>query len=453
MHHTQGRTDFSQYSHAQLIAMLAASDPATIRAAAANWDSTGRLLHDQAETLQQQLSGFDDKWQGQAAQQYHRMITDLATGLRTVADTAWGVRDAAYDAADALDTARAEMPAPQAVPEVAPATVALATTPPQFDGLSPAQASQLVQQQTAAATVVRQQQQAQATADAAHAQAVQVMTKLADHYATDDAAIPEVPDAGTAPTVDPNVTDDAIGTPTAVGVPTTLGPGVILDCADPAGGEGGAGAIAPGTEPSGGSHGLVGASGLPGGAPPAATTPNPLFGNMFREGIAAAGATFPISRIPSLIRRRDRANDPKRTAGGAPAAATAAGAAAAGSKLSGALPGGGGGAGIGGIGGGPGGGGGGLSAGDTPAAYAGLAGSSSAPGAGAAAAGLAGAVGGAGSTNSAGGFMGGMPMGGAGMGGMGMDGGGRRIPPWLVETEDVWGESSAVSPTVIGEEL
>jgi hypothetical protein len=39
------------------------------------------------------------------------------------------------------------------------------------------------------------------------------------------------------------------------------------------------------------------------------------------------------------------------------------------------------------------------------------------------------------------------------MGGMGMDGGGRRIPPWLVETEDVWGESSAVSPTVIGEEL
>jgi hypothetical protein len=29
---------------------------------------------------------------------------------------------------------------------------------------------------------------------------------------------------------------------------------------------------------------------------------------------------------------------------------------------------------------------------------------------------------------------------------------GRRIPPWLVETEDVWGESSAVTPGVIGEE-
>lgn len=42
-----------------------------------------------------------------------------------------------------------------------------------------------------------------------------------------------------------------------------------------------------------------------------------------------------------------------------------------------------------------------------------------------------------------------MPMGGM----MGADmGGGRRVPPWLVETEDVWGESSAVAPTVIGED-
>jgi hypothetical protein len=43
-----------------------------------------------------------------------------------------------------------------------------------------------------------------------------------------------------------------------------------------------------------------------------------------------------------------------------------------------------------------------------------------------------------------------MPM--SGMGGGGDMGGGRRIPPWLVETEDVWGESSTVAPTVIGEE-
>jgi hypothetical protein len=39
----------------------------------------------------------------------------------------------------------------------------------------------------------------------------------------------------------------------------------------------------------------------------------------------------------------------------------------------------------------------------------------------------------------------------SGMGGGDM-GGGRRVPPWLVETEDVWGESSNVTPSVIGEE-
>jgi hypothetical protein len=43
-----------------------------------------------------------------------------------------------------------------------------------------------------------------------------------------------------------------------------------------------------------------------------------------------------------------------------------------------------------------------------------------------------------------------MPMNGAGANDMG---GGRRIPPWLVETEDVWGESSAVAPSVIGEDF
>jgi hypothetical protein len=54
-------------------------------------------------------------------------------------------------------------------------------------------------------------------------------------------------------------------------------------------------------------------------------------------------------------------------------------------------------------------------------------------------------------SKAAGGFMPAMPY---GMGGAadGM-GSGRRVPPWLVETEDVWGESSIVTPAVIGEEL
>jgi hypothetical protein len=30
---------------------------------------------------------------------------------------------------------------------------------------------------------------------------------------------------------------------------------------------------------------------------------------------------------------------------------------------------------------------------------------------------------------------------------VGLDGSGQRVPPWLIETEDVWGLSSAVSAT------
>jgi hypothetical protein len=45
-----------------------------------------------------------------------------------------------------------------------------------------------------------------------------------------------------------------------------------------------------------------------------------------------------------------------------------------------------------------------------------------------------------------------MPM--SGMAGAGMGGdGNRRIPAWLVETEDVWGASAPVSPGVIGGDL
>jgi hypothetical protein len=40
------------------------------------------------------------------------------------------------------------------------------------------------------------------------------------------------------------------------------------------------------------------------------------------------------------------------------------------------------------------------------------------------------------------------------MGGMhGDQGGGRRVPPWLVETEEIWGERTVVAPPVIGDDL
>jgi hypothetical protein len=44
-----------------------------------------------------------------------------------------------------------------------------------------------------------------------------------------------------------------------------------------------------------------------------------------------------------------------------------------------------------------------------------------------------------------------MPMGGMGAG-MGDIGGNRRIPQWLVGHQDVWGESLAAAPGLIGGE-
>lgn len=464
------RTDFSQYSHEQLVAMLAASKPATVNAAAESWDATGRWLHDQASELRRRLADIDGEWSGPAADQYRRMIGELADGLERVGAAAWAVRDAAYAAGDALGSAIAQMPVPQPVPQLPMGAMALASTQLCLDGLSPAQATQLIQQQTAAIAAVQSFEQAQAASVAAHTQAVQVMTSLADRYAAEGAALPAVPDAATGQV--PSAGGAADAGPLAR--PHTVSE--LAQATLPRSNVG----PQPGAQAPLDTQGAAAAPQLADGAQvtdPTLTDPlaSPLFGTMFREGIAAAGGTFMLTRLPLLSRRQGDAAKPT-TPDGTPAgtgphtataadshAATAAAAAAAGAAARNALPHVGGGGGFGG--GGFGGGGGAapsVSAPPAPTAYAGFAGGGGmGGGAGVAGiggspaatfAGASGAIGGAGATGSTGGFMGGMPMG-AGMAGMGADGAGRRLPPWLVETEDVWGESAAVAPTVIGEEL
>ncbi|MGW5748897.1 WXG100 family type VII secretion target, partial [Amycolatopsis sp. NPDC003861] len=66
--------------------------------------------------------------------------------------------------------------------------------------------------------------------------------------------------------------------------------------------------------------------------------------------------------------------------------------------------------------------------------------------------GLAGGAAGAAAASAAKGAMPMMPMMPMGMGGGGDMGSGRRIPAWLVETENVWGQSAPVAPPVIGED-
>src|SRR5215469_2825564 len=95
-------TNFSQYSLAQLSQMLDQADPTTCQNAAQAWDSTGRLLSEQAQNLQVQLSSIDSTWTGTAAADYKKMMTDLVGGIRKVATTAFTMRDLIYDALDAL---------------------------------------------------------------------------------------------------------------------------------------------------------------------------------------------------------------------------------------------------------------------------------------------------------------------------------------------------------------
>ncbi|MFL6116345.1 MAG: WXG100 family type VII secretion target [Catenulispora sp.] len=442
-HHS---TDFSQYSLAQLTHMLYDSDPATGTKTAQAWDAAGKLLHEQASNLEGRLRNFDGEWRGTASDEYKRMISDLITGMRKVADTSLRMRDLTYDAVDSLTKARAAMPPPVDVPVVAPATLALATTPLPVDASTPAPVvAQMQTEQAKAVAAVQAQQEAMGAATAAHTRAVQVMRTLADSYVVAQTSFPPAPDAAPAT---PGGPPPAGGSTGPALPPLVSGPGVPRITAP-----------APGPLP-----GQPGATG-PGGQNPV----NPLFGDMFTVGLAAAAAaaggkfagSASVPSGSSLSPLRPVANfNPALTANTNPDkskpgdsadkhaavdAASVLGSRFLANKL-GKL------------------GGGGPTGGPTGA------GTGVDPGAAKAAADAAKSLTAAeasamndfsGGTMAAqtaaaaagrGGMMPMMPMGGMGGAGMG-DASNRRIPPWLVETEDVWGASSPVSPGLIGGDI
>ena len=427
----EARTNFGQYNHQQLYSMLYAGDPNTARTAANGWDSTGNALHSQANTLESQLSGFQGNWQGGAADQYTTMVNDLIGGIRKVADTAYTMRNLANNAADAQDTARAEMPQPVDVPTVPAATMSLASAPIQVDATTPAAVvAQMQQARAQAVAAVQNQQQVSAAADAAHMQAVQVMTNLAGNYVSTQDDIPPAPDAQVAPSIPQNTGGIDGGSSSGITPITTN-----LTSFDTG---------LPTTTTTTGTTTPTDQS-LPTDAA-AVEQDSPLFGNMFTAGVAAASAAVfgrfgsIIPKVPGFVGKNKNGDSEGSSSDGSTPKLGDRTAALDAAKL------GGGAGGIGGagalkstaIGGGAGGAG----------SFSGnlLSGTNSA---GALESGVAAAGSAAGSTGSASPMMPMMPM--SGMGGSDM-GGGRRIPPWLMETEDVWNESSPVSPSVIGED-
>lgn len=426
MSKNEARTNFGQYSHQQLYSMLYAGDPNSARTTANGWDSTGNALHSQANTLEGKLGSFQGNWQGGAADQYTTMVNDLIGGIRKVADTAYKMRDLSNDAADAQDTARAEMPAPVDVPTVPAATLAMASAPIQVDATTPASVvAQMTQARSQAVAAVQNQQQVSASADAARVQAVQVMTSLAGNYVTNQDDIPPAPDAQTAPNIPQNTGGIDGGSSSGVtpittnlasfdtGLPTTTTTGTTTD------------------------------AGMPTDAA-SVEQDSPLFGNMFTAGVAAASAAVfgrfgsIIPKVPGFVGKNKNSDGNSSSSDGSGTAKLGDRAAALdAAKL-------GGGGGIGGA----------ALKGAAIGGGAGGAGSFSgnllsANSAGALESGVAAAGNAAGSTAAGTPMMPMMPM--SGMGGADM-GGGRRIPPWLMETEDVWNESSPVSPSVIGED-
>ncbi|MEE6261337.1 WXG100 family type VII secretion target [Plantactinospora sonchi] len=180
---------------------------------------------------------------------------------------------------------------------------------------------------------------------------------------------------------------------------------------------------------------------VPGGPAEAAGEPGggrPVFGAMFTAGVAAAAAAA-AGRLGARATPTVPGWAKKKEGGGqTDTAAPPSGAGSAGPVR-----------GLGGVGGGggvPGGGGGGASA-PVPAAHGGFAGAGTA----AAAAGLrTAATGAAGVAGLGAGMMPMMPM--MPFAPTGGDAGARRVPPWLTETEDVWGESAVITPPVLGED-
>ncbi|WP_432851468.1 WXG100 family type VII secretion target [Amycolatopsis sp. CA-161197] len=424
-------TNFAAYTHQQLYAMLQAGDPSSAQAAADQWNSTAIGLHEQAENLSKELSDFSGEWTGGAADQYSHMITDLVGGIRKVAQTAQGMQHMLEDAADALVKAKAEMPPPVSVPDVSPGEVALAVNPPLLPpDSSPATLAAAAQQRQQAIANVEAQQQAANAAGSAHAKAIVVMTNLATNYTTAEDSIPVSPNAVDAPAAPPAGGGASGGGATGNGL---ADPGVVVGTpAD--------------SHPLPADGSVAGTPGVPGSDP--ATAGSPLFGDMFTAGLAAASAAAfgrfgsIMPKVPAWASGKD--SDDKKDE---PAGTKLGGGAGTEGGAGGGIPIGGGGAPSldgGGI---PGGGG--LSGGsDAPAAHSGLAGDGGASnvlsGLAGGAAGAAGAA-----AKSAMPMMPMMPM---GMGAGSDLGSGRRIPAWLVETENVWGQQAPVAPSVIGEE-
>ncbi|MEV6343716.1 hypothetical protein [Actinoplanes sp. NPDC051851] len=97
-------TDFSQYSHEDLIRALSAADPAGMTAAGDAWGQVAEALFELAAPV------TASSWRGVSADDHQAMLSEITVGLRRLGAAAAASRDFAYDASEAVVVAWNSMP-------------------------------------------------------------------------------------------------------------------------------------------------------------------------------------------------------------------------------------------------------------------------------------------------------------------------------------------------------
>jgi WXG100 family type VII secretion target len=104
--------DYANATHAQMYEFAWSGDPTTLHALAAKLAAHHAAVDEATTTLQKQLSTIHHSWQGAAADRFNGRFSETLQSMRQHADSAEQTGKAVGYAADALASARQQMPLP-----------------------------------------------------------------------------------------------------------------------------------------------------------------------------------------------------------------------------------------------------------------------------------------------------------------------------------------------------
>ncbi len=105
-------TDFAVFDDLQMVEMLHAGKPHTLRGVAQMWGAVFVSLHERADEMERDLRTARSAWSGDSADQYEVAISALVESIRKVAEMASLLRDLVFSVSEWLDQAQAMVPKP-----------------------------------------------------------------------------------------------------------------------------------------------------------------------------------------------------------------------------------------------------------------------------------------------------------------------------------------------------